>query len=314
MKTFSLKKNMKKILTGVAILGQIVVSSVTPLVAQAGVLFPEKVTIEFDSNNLYTMSGTLANGSAFSYKDAPLFAVYGENRQPVFCYEPGVRIDNPVTPGYTSNPLPDLVANNQRAKFISVLWKYAGTDSDTQIVAQAMFWNEVNGLVTNSIIRPDGANLSNQQEIQNRINQIVDDYMKKPSFHNQTVKVNLGDSVTLTDMDNAGVGRFDNVVLNSAQVNFSVSESKIVITPNADSKETGVLMFAKSIDEGTPVAYKLAGQQSVMAGAIDDPNKYKLNIEIVKTGEVKITKLDKGTGKVVPGTKFDVVLTEKLNL
>lgn len=298
---------MKKILAGVAIAGQIVVSSVVPLVAHANILFPEKVTIEYDSNQLYTMSGTFSNGEAYTRKDAPLFAVYEGNRQPVFCYEPKVMIDSAVTPGYTSNPLPDIV-NKPRAKYISVLWKYAGTDADTQIVAQSMFWQEVNGLTITNITRPDGTPLSNYQSIKDSINKIVDDYMKKPSFNNQTVEVNLGESVTLTDTDNVGLERFDTLMKNEnpANVDWSISGNKLTITPNKNSNENGTLVIGKSLDVGTPVAYKLEGQQSVMAGAVDDPNVFGVKIKVNKTGEVKIVKLDKGTGKVVPNTEFKV--------
>jgi hypothetical protein len=312
MKTFNLKKNMKKILAGVAIAGQIVVSSVVPLVAHANILFPEKVTIEYDSNQLYTMSGTFSNGEAYTRKDAPLFAVYEGNRQPVFCYEPKVMIDSAVTPGYTSNPLPDIV-NKPRAKYISVLWKYAGTDADTQIVAQAMFWQEVNGLTITNITRPDGTPLSNYQTIKDSINKIVDDYMKKPSFNNQTVEVNLGESVTLTDTDNVGLERFDTLMKNQnpANVDWSITGNKLTITPNKNSNENGTLVIGKSLDVGTPVAYKLESQQSVMAGAVDDPNVFGVKIKVNKTGEVKIVKLDKGTGKVVPNTEFKVEYDSK---
>lgn len=305
MKTFSLKKNIKKILTGIAIAGQVVVSSFVPLVANASIVFPQQVTIEYDSNQLYTMNGSFSDGTSYSRKDAPLFAVYEGDRQPVFCLEPTVMIDSSVTPGYTSNPLPDI-ANKPRVKFISVLWKYAGTDADTQIVAQSMIWQEVNGLTITSITRPDGTQLSNYQSIKDKINRIVTDYEKKPSFAGQTVKVNLGDSVTLTDTDNVGLSRFDKVALNSANVDYSINDNKLVITPKKDSQVEGVLRLSKALDEGTPVAYKLQGQQTVMAGAIDDPNWFQIKLDVVKTGEVKIVKLDKGTGNVVPNTEFKV--------
>ena len=303
MKILNVKKHVKKIIMGVLIASQVIVSAFVPIVANAGVVFPKEVTIEFDVNQLYSMRGTFSDGRSFESKSPPLFAVYESLKQPVFCTEPGVPISNSITPGYTSNPLTSM---SDKAKYISVLWKYAGTDADTQTVAQAMIWQEVNKLNITSIVRPDGVNLSNYQEIKVKINQIVTDYEKKPSFHNQTLKVNLGDSVTLTDTNKVGLGRFDNIALNSANVDYSVTGDKINITPKKDSKTSGLLRISKSLDVGTPVAYKLAGQQTVMAGAIDDPNWYQVNVEIVKTGEVKITKLDKGTGKVVPGTKFDV--------
>ncbi|MDZ5760547.1 peptidase, partial [Carnobacterium maltaromaticum] len=310
MKKFKLSKNMKKIVTSILVVGQVIVSSLVPIVAKADVNFPKEITLEYNLDQMYSMTGTFSDGRVFNTHTLPLYAQYDGIKQAMFCIEPGVPINNPSTPGYASNPLPD-VANKPRAKFISVLWKYAGTDADTQMVAQAMLWKEVNGLTITDIDKPDGTPLSNYQVIKDKINKIVTDYEKKPSFHNKTVKINLGESVTFTDTDNVGLGRFDNVALNSVNVDYSVNGNNLVITPKKDSKTSGLLRLSKSLDVGTPVAYKKAGQQTVMAGAIDDPNWYQVNLEIVKTGEVKITKLDKGTGKVVPGTKFDVTFDGK---
>ena len=293
-------------LTGIAIASQLIMTSFIPLVAQAGILFPEKVTVEYDNNNLYRMLGTYADGSGYDRVDAPLFAVYEGKRQPVFCYEPGVMIPNATTPGYEKNPLPDSIGKNSRAKFISVLWKYAGTDSDTQIVAQTMFWKEVNGLTISSVIKPDGTPMSNQKNIEDKINKIIENYSKKPSFDGQKVKVNLGESIEVEDTNGTNLNSFNRAASNTANVDWSINGNKLKITPKADSKETGNLRLVKSQDEGTPVAYKLAGNQSVMAGAIDDPNGTQISLEIVTTGEMKITKLDKATGKPVPNTKFEV--------
>lgn len=294
---------LKNLIIGAFILGGILVSTVLPLKAKANIIFPQTVTVEFDVNQLYAMRGTFSDGRSFESKSPPLFAVYESTRQPVFCIEPGVPISNSVTPGYTSNPLP---AMSIKAKYISVLWKYVGTDADTQTVAQAMIWQEANGLTINSIVRPNGISLSNYQEIQMKINQVVADYQKKPSFSGETVKVNLGESVTLTDTNNVGLERFDGRFQNTADVDWVISGNTMKITPKSTSKTSGVLRLAKTLDTGTPVAYRLEGQQAVMAGAIDDPNSFDLKLEVIKTGEAKITKLDKDTNKPIPNTEFNL--------
>ena len=300
---FKFKKGIKKLLTSATIIGQLALSSFSPILAQASIIFPEKVTIEYDMNQLYTMSGTFQDGTSFQTRSAPLFAVYEGKKQPVFCIEPGVPIDNSITPGYTSNPLPDF-ANKAQAKFISVLWKYVGTDADTQLVAQAMLWQKTHGLDITTIKRPNGTTLSNYQSIRDQINRVVNDYQKKPSFDGQTIKVTLGETITLTDTNNSELSRFDGASSNSANVQWSISDNKLTITPTVSSNTSGRLRVLKTMDTGTPVAYKLEGQQSIMAGAIDDPNGFQLNIEVVKTGEVKIKKIDKVTGVVVPNTEF----------
>lgn len=304
MKKMKFSKKVKALIGTLAVLGQVAVSSVLPVVANANILFPDEVTIEYSKNDLYTMSGQYSNGTPYLKVDAPLFAVYEGKKQPVFCYEPEVMIPSEVTSGYKSNPLPDMVKNSPRAKYISVLWKYAGTDRDTQIVAQGLFWKEVNGLSITQIKRPDGSLMTNKAEIEAKINKIVDDYSKKPSFNGQTVKVNLGESVTLTDTNGSNLESFARAISNTANIDWSIKGNQLTITPKADSKENGNLRLVKSTDLGTPVAYKKAGNQGVYAGAIDDPNGFQLPIEVTKTGEAKVTKLDKGTGKPVVGTEF----------
>lgn len=305
MKKMKFSKKVKALIGTLAVLGQVAVSFVLPVVANANILFPDEVTIEYSNNDLYQMTGQYSNGTPYSKKDAPLFAVYEGKRQPVFCYEPEVMIPSETTSGYKSNPLPDMVKNSPRAKYISVLWKYAGTDKDTQIVAQGMFWKEVNGLSINQIKRPDGSIVTNKANIEAKINKIVDDYVKKPSFNGQTVEINLGESVTLTDTDNVGLERFDQLSPKSdSNTSYSIKGNQMTITPTKDSKENGFLRLYKSVDVGTPVAYKKAGNQSVLAGAIDDPNLMEVKVKVNKTGEAKVTKLDKGTGKPVAGTEF----------
>jgi LPXTG-motif cell wall-anchored protein len=300
-----IKEKVTKIIMSVLLIGQVLTALVVPLFTHASVLYPKEVTVEFDKNELYTMSGQFKDGTPYSRKDAPVFAVYDGKKQPLFCIEPAVMIDRAITNGYTSNPLP-AIANKARAKYISVLWKYVGADHDTQIVAQTMIWEEVNDLVITNIVRPDGTTMNNFQSIKDKVNKVVNDYQKKPSFDGQTVKVNLGESVTLTDIYKVDLSRFDGANSNSANVDWSIKGDNLIITPKKDSNLSGKLRVLKTMDAGTPVAYRLAGQQTLMAGAIDDPNGFQINLEIVKNGEVKIKKVDKGTGKVVPNTEFKV--------
>jgi LPXTG-motif cell wall-anchored protein len=303
MKKINIRKKFLKMVTSAMLLGQMMSSIFTPIIAHADINHPQEVTIEYNPKDAYTVEGTFPDGSRFTSKTAPLFAVYDGQRVPVFCIEPGVPITNHSTPGYTANPLPSMSIDSQ---LISVLWKYAGTDMDTQIVTQLMMWKQENGLVLDTIIRPDGTGVD-FDPVRNRINKVVSDYMKKPSFDGQTIKVKYGDSITLTDADNVGLSRFDTASPKSdPNLDWSIDGNKLTITPKNPVNSKGILRLYKSMDYGTPVAYKKAGQQTVMAGAIYDPNFTEINVEIESTGELEITKLDKMTGKPVPNTEFKV--------
>ncbi len=261
---------------------------------------PQTVTVELDLAHQYVVEGTFSDGRPMSEVTVPHYAVYNGVKQDVFCIEPGVPIDNEFTPGYEKNPLPDMP---EKAKLVSVLWKKAGTDVDTHIVAQKMIWQEVNGYTLHSIKRLNGSAV-NITAIEAKINQAIADYQKKPSFHNSTAKIVLGQSTTMTDTNNLNLSEFDEVVENTANIDYRVNGNQLIITPNASSKESGVLTLKKSAGTGTPVAYKKVGQQTLMAGAIDKPNTYTVKIDVETEGSLKIKKVDKESGAIVPGTVF----------
>ncbi|MDV7749921.1 fibrinogen-binding MSCRAMM adhesin Fss3 [Enterococcus faecium] len=284
-----------------ALLSQTIGGAIAPTVALADeITHPQTVTVHSDQSHLYSVEGTFNDGRTLSEVTVPHYAIYNGEKQDIFCIEPGVPIYNEFTPGYEKNPLPDM---SEKAKLVSVLWKNAGTDIDTQMVAQKMIWQEVNGYTLHSIKRSDGSAV-NIAAIEAKINQAIADYQKKPSFHNSTAKTVLGQSTTVTDTNNLNLSEFDEVVENTANIDYRVNGNQLVITPNANSNENGVLTLKKSAGTGTPVAYKMAGQQTLMAGAIDKPNTYTIKIDVETKGSLKIKKVDKESGEVVPGTVF----------
>ncbi len=284
-----------------ALLGQTIGGAIGPTIAFADeITHPQTVTVHCDLSHLYAVEGTFSDGRTLSEVTVPHYAIYNGEKQDIFCIEPGVPIYNEFTPGYEKNPLPDM---SEKAKLVSVLWKNAGTDIDTQMVAQKMIWQEVNGYTLHSMKHPDGSSV-NIAVIEAKINQAIANYQKKPSFHNSTVKTVLGQSTTVTDTNNLNLSEFDEVVENTANIDYRVNGNQLVITPNTNSKESGVLTLKKSAGTGTPVAYEMAGQQTLMAGAIDKPNTYTIKIDVEMEGSLKIKKVDKESSDVVPGTVF----------
>ncbi|EAK8385915.1 hypothetical protein CIC46_10230 [Listeria monocytogenes] len=295
-----LKQSKQKLWIWSLLIFQLVVIAFTSVVANAAITHPNRVTIEYDVNRLYTFRGTNSDGTPFYTVSTGLFAVSGKTRTPVLCINPGVQIFNPITPGYTAGPLP---AMGVRIKRIGALWKYAGTDMDTQQVAQAMIWEEFNGKRIISITRPNGSLITNYGAIKQKINTIITNYYKKPSFNNQTVKLTVGESVTLTDTNNVGLFKFDKATPKSdPNVKWSVKGNTLTITPNKNASTKGILRILKSVDTGTPVAYRMPGQQTVIAAAIDDPNSFQINIEVTKTAPVVVEHRDKVTNELLKTT------------
>ncbi|HFE9851213.1 TPA: MucBP domain-containing protein, partial [Enterococcus faecalis] len=296
-----LKQSKQKLWIWSLLIFQLVIIAFTTVVANAAITHPNGVTIEYDVNRLYTFRGTNSNGTPFYTVSTGLFAVSGNTRTPVFCINPGTIIINSVTPGYTSSSVPTM---NDKAKMTSVLWKYAGTDMDTEMVAQAIIWEEANGKKITSIMKPNGLLMTNYSLIKQKINKVITDYHKKPSFNNQTIKVAVGESVTLTDINNSGLFRFDTLAKtkNMANVGWKINGNKLIITPNKDSKVKGDLVITKSMDIGIPVVYRKPEQQSVIAGAIKDPNFFKINIEVIKTAPIVVEHRDKVTNELLKTT------------
>lgn len=175
-----------KLLAALVLLFQTVNTGITPLIAHAEERdYPEEVTIEYDANNIYNVSGVYNNGKVFNTHTAPTCANYKGNKQPVFCIEPEVNIINPINPGYEKNPLPDMP---DRAKLVSILWKKVGQDPDTQAVAQKIIWQAANGYTIHTMTRPDGSTVD-ISSIEAKINKVVQGYQKKPNFDGTTTKI-----------------------------------------------------------------------------------------------------------------------------
>lgn len=161
------------------LLAQVLFSVVSPLIALADINHPNEVTVEYNDQIYFGFNGKNADGSVFEHVTSPLFAVSGGDRTAVLCIEPGVLINGPSSSGYTKNPLP---AMSEKAKLISALWDLAGTNNETQMVAQAMVWEEYNGITSNRIYnRMNGKNVD-MAGIKAKINQVISDYKKQPNL------------------------------------------------------------------------------------------------------------------------------------
>lgn len=288
---------------------QLLASFISSIIVHADINHPEQVSIEYGVGTGYRFKGKKANGESFETISSPLTAVSGGNRTPVFCIEPGVPINGPSSSGYVKNPLPNM---SQKAKLVSALWNQAGNNTDYQMAAQAIVWEEVNHYTTAEITDLSSGRVIDLGGIKAKMNQAIADYQKKPSFDQTTAEVTLGKSITLTDQNNSQLASFDHVVKNTANVNYQLNGNNLIITPKADSNESGELVFEKSIHAGTPVAYKKAGEQTVMAGAIDQTNQYTVKIKVQKNGDLKIVKRDKESGTLVPNTVFQLDFQGKL--
>ena len=269
------------------------------LLALQGSAGISKVSADTVAENVNVSSDYVKVNSSTGVHDVGKITIKTNGKEELaFCIEPDVITPLGDNSGYVGKDRTDISARTEQ---IATLWNNVSADIWYYRVAQTMIWEQVNGIQIYSI---DGLSDTDYQNIKSQINQAVDNYNKKPSFNGQSVTVKLGETVKLSDSNNSGLNTFDNMRLNSANVDYSVNGNELSITPKADSKLDGTLRFAKTVAVGTSVVYQKSGSQTLMVAKITDPAFYNINLKVIKTGKSQIQKLDAETGKPMAGVKF----------
>lgn len=127
----------------------------------------------------------------------------------------------------------------------------------------------------------------------------------KPSFNGQTVELNVGDSITLTD--NAGVlGNYQHLIENSANLKVEKNGNTLKLTAQANSKESGKVQYniAASQHIGQSFVYQKDRQQKVATFKLSNGGSFGLNIKVNLNGNVRAKKIDQDTGKALPNAKL----------
>ncbi|WP_429974619.1 MSCRAMM family protein, partial [Enterococcus sp. AZ163] len=258
----------------------------------------------YDTANLYTMRGT-RNGAPWSDVTASLAVQYPDGHNDmVFCKQPGV----PLTGGMWTDGYTGVESDNvsRRAQIASCIWQYVfpNKTQHEEITARAVFWNnlpEYNLDITSIDQIPE------YPQLRAKLDKAIDDYEKKPSFHQQTIKLTYGQTTRL-DAGTTDLNLFDNVYANTANVDFKVSNDGTYanVTPTDMNASSGIYRAKRSYMEGTPIVWTKPGSQTVVTPRIKDPNHYEVQFEIDTKGDIEIGKVDKDSNAYLADTKFKV--------
>lgn len=221
--------------------------------------------------------------------------------QLVFCADPHTLVVEGE--GYTST---GDFPFNARVNRLATLWDLAGDDFIHYAAAQIMIWEELGARIVNI----SGVNEAQMSAARNGINTVIEDYLRQPSFHDETVTLAIGQSIALTDMNNSDLVRFDELVENTANVDFSINGNNLVIIANENSV-SGALRLATGFRVGTPFLWIKDGSQDLISEGIQDPNFFLVNLNIIRTGAVEVLKRDIENHQVVPGTRFRIDYTNE---
>ncbi|HFC9437040.1 TPA: SpaA isopeptide-forming pilin-related protein [Enterococcus hirae] len=264
----------------------------------------ETGNVYYDTSNVYMMYGT-RNGQPWSDATAPMAVKPDDGGIDImtFCVQPGVPFISSDNPGYQAVSANDIPRD---AKIASIIWNNpdlgicGDTNENDRIVTQSVIWELLPyGIKVNDIPR-----IPNYAQRKALLYQKIAEYNKRPEFNGKTIELTYGESKTLTSSVN--LNSFETQVVNSAKVNWSIAPDgkSVTVTPTDLNVQSGMIAYKRSFMEGTPIALEKKGSQRVFIPSTDDPASYSVKFNIKTFGEFQIKKVDKETGKTVPGTRF----------
>lgn len=266
----------------------------------------ETGNVYYDTSNVYMMYGT-RNGQPWSDATAPMAVKPDDGSIDImtFCVQPGVPFISSDNPGYQAVNANDIP---HEAQVVSAIWNNpvlgicGDTNESDRIVTQSVIWE----LLPYGIHVDDIPRIPNYAQRKALLYQKIADYDKVPEFNKQTIELTYGQSKTL--ISSVNLNSFETQVSNSANINWAIAPDgkSVTVTPTDPNVQSGTISYKRSYMEGTPIALEKQGSQRVVVPAIKDPRKYLVNFKINTFGEFQIKKIDKETGQVVPGTRFQL--------
>ena len=229
-----------------------------------------------------------------------------------FCIEPEIERGNGN--GYTVSDF----SHDERETFSRII--YHGYDNTAKtgkdyVVTQNVLWEYIasirNDLDINGSWGFEGFDYqSEKQTIWNKVNTHND----RASFHNTSVKLKTGESITLTDINEA---ISQSSVSNNGGLDVSISGNKVTLTANSSSPEKSRIEFKKygnitNDASSSPLLYSHLTMQDVITGGNPDPIPFYVNVEVEHKGTLQIGKVNAETNAPVPNTTFELSFHEDM--
>ena len=241
----------------------------------------------------YNFQVTNADGIHSQWdSNASIIKVDGEI---AFCIQPGYVL----TEG--SNFISSQLTWSQKDQLSIIAyegWEKSSKTNEDWLATQFYIW-ETLGATINSSSFLSAYNATYKPAIKSRIAK----HDTRPSFHNGTYELNVGESITLTD--NNGV-LSDFFVSSNGGATVSKNGNKLTISTNNQTSENIEIRLRKvpSSLEGISLIYS-NGSQDVGKFFLRDPISAQIYIKVNKAGSLKLVKQDED-GTKVANTSFKV--------
>ena len=231
-----------------------------------------------------------------------------------YCIEPGISMTTAYMEGYDyDQALMSGISDTDWDRIVLIAYYgynyiadgYNHTDLKWYAVGQMLIWRTVNNgydiYFTNSL---NGNRINKYETEMQEIENLISEHYKRPSFNNQTLTLNLNESITLSDSNNV-LSKFN--ITNHDGLNVSKNGNELTISPNRIGSSVLNLEKKDTKHFSLPIAYVSSTAQNIMTVGDYDPIKIKLNINVYNA-KVKIIKIDSKTNEVINknGIKFKI--------
>ncbi len=226
-------------------------------------------------------------------------AFYLGNRL-AYCIEPGKEITTKTYDTYKDWSRSSL--SQETRDYIEKIgyygYEYPGHQTDKYYIAtEELIWKAIKPVdIKWTTGQNNTGNIINVEAEKNAILNLIQENNKKPSFENQIINGEIGETKELEDTNN---------VLNNYEIKDSkyhqikIENNKLKITFSKNQVEEEITLTKKHYDSNTLLVYVKEGSQQLAALRISVPEESKIKIKSTKTPE-EIVK--------VPSTSDDDIL------
>lgn len=223
----------------------------------------------------------------------------------VFCIQEGVHTADGII--YDQKLELDKVLTPERTARLSTMGYfgyYSQPNMRNYALTQMMVWDELGG----SFINYGTFGRSEYESFRDNVNKKITEFDLRPSWHNDTITVKVGEEVRVQDTTNRFASWNGTVLANTAGVNVRKDGNDLVITADATANDTGSIRLAKYNPNGpgigTTFAYQNGVSQDLSRLHLPDPGFSALNVNVLKEGHAEVLKVDETTGEPIQGATF----------
>jgi len=225
-----------------------------------------------------------------------------------YCIEPGISMTTAYMTGYDyDQALLSGISDSDWDRIVLLSYYgynytsdgYDHRDLKFYAITQMMIWRTVNNgydiYFTSTL---NGSRITRYESEMQEIENLISEHYKRPSFANQSLNMNLNESIVLNDTNNV-LSKF-NIVSNDGLI-VSKNGNELTLTTSQVGTSTVRLEKKDTKYSSLPIAYVSSNYQNIMVVGDYDPIRINLNINVINA-KIKVVKVDAETNETIKMT------------